>query len=260
MHICQLSPSKLFRRSNFGDLSRLAFLAGILTIFSLGCKKGSDIEPKPNPSPKSVSDSISFQMDGKTHASNETNSTYIANGGANLKLLDTPVPGKKIWATIGHSSLYSSVDSVYFSYGKEFVNSTNNMFKISFGKGFHVKNLNPSGNMWYPKDIRNILDMGKHNFATDYRNFNLIDGVSFDFYKLGTSGMPERPHTNSPDDYSQQDAKFEIFKKEQINEDTYRIEAKFEMNIYDADRKKHRVTNGFLRFTIYRDFIVNKLF
>lgn len=56
--------------------------------------------------------------------------------------------------------------------------------KGSFGKGLHVKDMNHLGNIWYPKDIKNMLDKGTQDFATDYQSTNTIDGVSFNVYRI----------------------------------------------------------------------------
>lgn len=99
-----------------------------------------------------------------------------------MRSLDAPVAGMKSWGTIGGRNYYSSVDSIYLSYGRTFSGSGNyGNLNISFGKGFHVRDLNYIGSMWYAKDIRNMLDRGKQGFAIDYQSPNSINGVSFVF-------------------------------------------------------------------------------
>jgi len=268
MHLIQLSKSVLLLTSNFRKMFRLAFLVtGMFIVFFTGCKKGSisgvEVEPVPNPNanPISISDSIYFEVDGKVYTSNSAFGTSIGNSGTDMKLSNIPVEGRKSWGTLGSMYFTSSVDSIYLSYGRTFVNSSNyGDLNISFGKGFHVRDLNYIGALWYTRDIRNILDKGKQEFAIDYGSTNSINGVSFDVGRLGRTARPEYTFKDFPGAYLQDDAHFEITKKEQIDKDRYLIHASFEMNLYDVDHKKHRATKGFLRLSIYRGFAQVDLF
>lgn len=232
-----------------------------------GCKKddtaGVEVDPisDPNAIPLSLSDSIYFEIDGKPYISNNAFSTSIANSGVHMKLSDVLMQGRKDWGMIAGKHYTSSADSIYMSYGRTFVSSGNyGNLDISFGKGFHVKDLNQIGALWYTKDVRNILEKGKQEFAIDYQSTNSIDGVFFDIAGLGRTGKPEYSFGGSSGNYQQNDAHFEITKKEQVDKNRYRIFASFEMNLYEANGKQRRATKGFLRLTVYSDFFQVDLF
>ncbi|EDM38658.1 hypothetical protein PBAL39_21335 [Pedobacter sp. BAL39] len=229
--------------------------------FFTGCKKDNFKTNEPEPNPITLADSIYFEVDGRAYKSNHSNLVGVGNKGANMKLSDIPLAGQKAWGTIGLQSYYSSVDSIYFSYQRGFdVSDDSGDITITFGKASHVRDLNAVGRVWYLKDIRDILDTGKQEFAVDYESANSINGVSFVIYKFGTTCMPEHTFDDSSDPNLQNDAHFKITKKEQIDKDRYRIYAEFEMNIYDRGRNKRRVTKGFLRLTVDRVFTYADLF
>lgn len=265
MHIIQFSKSVAFSKSNFRNIFRLVLIAGVFMVCFTGCKKGGvsgvEVESLPKPKPISLSDSIYFEVDGKVYTANNTFSVSIGNSGANMRFLDAPVAGMKSWGTIGGRNYCSSVDSIYLSYGRTFSGPDNyGNLNISFGKGFHVRDLNYIGAMWYPKDIRNMLDKGKQGFAIDYQSTNSINGVSFVVNRLGRTGRPEFSFDDSSDSSLQDDAHFEITEKEQVDKGRYRISARFEMNLYDDNSKKHRATKGFLRLNVYSGFFQVDLF
>ncbi|SMD18527.1 hypothetical protein [Pedobacter nyackensis] len=265
MHIIQVSKSVALSKSNFRNMFRLALITGVFIVCFTSCKKGGisgvEVEPVPNTKQISLSDSIYFEVDGKVYTANSVFSMGIGNSGANMRFLDAPVAGRKNWGTLGGKSYYASVDSIYLSYGKSFSgpNDYGNLH-ISFGKGFQVKDLNYIGAMWYAKDIRNMLDKGKQEFAIDYQSTNSIDGVSFVVDRLGRTGRPEFSFDDSSDSSLQDDAHFEITEKEQVDKDRYRISARFEMNLYDDKGKKYRATKGFLRLNVFRFFWQTDLF
>ena len=227
----------------------------MLTSFITGCKKDSikDIDTGTDQAtPINLSDSIYFTVNGKVYTSNTVWSVGVGNSGVNMKFLDAPVTGMKSWGVARGKSYYSPVDSIYFNYQKSFSNANDN-YKVSFGKGFHVRDMNPAGNMFFPKDILSMLAQGEQKFATDFQNFNAIDGFWFSSDRLGSTGTPEYSFED-PAAYPQKDAHFEITKKEQVDKNSYLIEARFEMNLYDAEHKKNRVTNGFLRLTVHHEW------
>ncbi|MES2454923.1 MAG: hypothetical protein V4594_05270 [Bacteroidota bacterium] len=248
-------------KSDLRNILRFTLLTGMLASFITGCKKDSirDIDTDPDQiTPISLSDIIYFTVNGKVYTSNTVWSAGVGNSGVNMKFLDAPVTGMKSWGTVRGKSYYSPVDSIYFHYQKTFSNGNDN-YKVSFGKGFHVRDMSYAGTMFFPKDIRSMLAKGEQKFATDYQSFNAIDGFWFASDRLGSTGVPEYSFED-PATYPQADAHFEITKKEQIDQNSYRIEARFEMNLYDAEHQKNRVTNGFLRLTVYREWWGTVLF
>ncbi|HKG07486.1 MAG TPA: hypothetical protein VKB19_13545 [Pedobacter sp.] len=251
MNVIPLLQSSAFSKSALRNVLRLVVFAGVVAFFFTGCKKDRivDVETDPDPTtPISLSDSIYFEVDGKAYSSNEISGRGMGNSGAKVRFLDAPAEGMKNWGSVQGRLYYSPVDSIYFSYEVNFSSPDRN-YTLSFGQGLHVRDMNSVGTMWYPKDIRNMLDKGERAFATDYQSFN-SDGVWFAFSYFGSTGMPEYSFEDSSD-YPQNDARFEITKQEQVDENRYRIEGKFETNLYNAEQKS-RATNGFVRITVYK--------
>ncbi|MGF1925314.1 MAG: hypothetical protein ACQUHE_14145 [Bacteroidia bacterium] len=251
--------------THYQKLFKIIPIIGAIMLLFIGCKKEHVIDIKPTissekPNPLSLADSIYFEVDGKAYALNNIFSSGIYNGGAGMRQLDKPVAGMRDWGFSGGKSVYAPVDSIYFSYFKAFSSSKlSQTVHVYFGKGFHTRDMNKFGTLWCPKDIRKILQKGEQEFATDYRSSNSIDGVYFAFNNFGSSGMPEFTF-DAVDKYPQGESNFEIINTEQINENYYRIQAKFKVNIYDGNRGKHSVTKGFLRLTISRDWLNARFF
>lgn len=220
---------------------------GLFTLLCTGCEKGSTIGVEVEQEPNAYkTDSIYLEVDGKAYSKNSVNTIFYLNSGVDMKYLTAPVKGMKNWTSDEGRGFYSPVDSIYFSFGKGFDPGC----RVSFSKGFHAKELNHlGGDIWFPKDIRKILQKGKQEFAVDAANTNFFDGVSITLVGLGGTGMPAFNYRESPEKYNQDDATFEIIEAEQVTEDNYRIEARFEVNIYQGDRKL-RVTKGYLRLNI----------
>lgn len=265
MSIIPLLKQIFASQTYYQKLFKIIPVIGAMVLLSTGCKKERVVDIKPiiiaeKPNPLSLTDSIYFEVDGKTYALNNIFSIGVYNGGAGVRPLDKPVAGMRDWGFIGGKSIYAPVDSIYFSYFKAFSSSkVSQTVRVYFGRGFHTKDMNKFGALWYPKDIRKILQKGEKGFATDYQSSNTMDGVYFAFNNFGSSGMQEHSF-DSVNKYPQDDAEFEIIKTEQINENYYRIEAKFKVNIYDGDSSKYSVTKGFLRLTIGRDWINTRFF
>ncbi len=254
MYIIPYLQSATLSKLSILKLFRLALMAVAFTICFTSCKKDNvpeiETEVKPDPEPVILPDSIYFEVNGTSYTSKDVWSVGMGNSGVRLKLLDGPVENMKDWGTIDGKIYSSPVDSIYFHYKKSFGGSAGNA-TLSFGKGFHVRDMVKAGSMWYPKDIRKMLDKGKQDFAVDFQNINAIDGVCFSFDPFGESGMGEF-NFKDVSDFPQDDSHFEIMKKEQVDSDRYRIEAEFELNLYDAEGKKTRLTNGFVRFSVYK--------
>jgi len=265
MNITYLLKQVFTSKANYQKLFKILTIIGAVVLLSTGCKKERVIDTKPisspeKPNPLSFADSIYFEVDGKTYALNSTFSNGVYNGGVGVRPLDKPLPGMRDWGSRGGKLIYAPVDSIYFSYFKAFSSSkVNQTVHVYFGKGFHTRDMNKFGALWYPKDIRKILQKGEQEFATDHQSNNTLDGVYLAFNHFGSSGMPEFTF-DAVDKYSQDGANFEIINTEQINENYYRIQAKFNLNVYDVNRGKYNVSKGFLRLTVSRDWHNTRFF
>jgi hypothetical protein len=229
---------------------------GMLTILFTSCKKNElvEVEPEPEQKDRYLPDSIYFEIEGKNYSSKSTYSSFVLNSGPDLKYLNAPKPGMKQWAggIEQGPGYYSPVDSIYYGYGTAFESPIGRGYRVAFYKGFHTRNLKNIGAMWYPQDMRKMLAKGKLGFATDAENRNSLDGVSIILSGFGTTGLPDTHLQASIEKYSQDDSYFEITKTEQVSEDLYRIEARFEVNVYQEDSKL-RVTKGYLLLNIPRE-------
>jgi len=237
----------------------LALLASA-TLLIPSCKKGTpvDIPVLPEPEPQSTwkTDSVSYQIGNQVFAGlpDFSGLSSIMNGGYRMKYFDKPDAGMKAYRTFGSTGRgwYSPIDSIYFACGTYFRINGSNEFKIAFAKGFHTKDMKKYGSFYFPADTRKMLPKGRLTFATDFENTNAKEGVAISVGAFGRTGMPESAFENSVDKYSQEDAMFEILKTEQIDEDHYRVEAIFEINLYDAGGNKNRLKNGYIRFTVQK--------
>lgn len=233
----------------------LAFVAGI-TLFISSCKKSTsiDVPETVEPEPKAKFDSVYFEIEGKSYAGKPDigGINSVGNMGYRMRYLEAPEEGMKIYQGYGDSKngWYASTDSIYFTAGNSYETSRYESLHIDFCQGMPKSNMTEYGSFYFPTDTRKMFKKGKLGFATDFQNENFKNGVSISFENFGRTGKPEWSHGESPEGYTQDDSTFEIINTEQIDENSYFVEAKFELNLYDKERVKHRVTNGYLRFTL----------
>jgi len=220
------------------------------------CKKGTpvDLSVIPAPEPKFIPDSVYFEINGRTYSAvpDLMGMTSFSNSGYRMKYLEAPEAGMKIYHGYGTRGWYATTDSIYFSCGNRYQTVGNGVFVVSFSQGFHKRDMNIYGSVYFPADSRNMFRKGKLSFASDYESNNFKDGVTISISGYGRTGKPEFAFEESIEDYSQDDSAFEIIKTEQVDKDTYFVEAKFALNLYDNNRTKHRVTNGYIRFRLMK--------
>jgi hypothetical protein len=239
-------------------LSRLLFLAFVASamLFTLSCKKEITVDVPPTTEPESEikPDSVYFEIEGKSYsaAPDIRGMNGIRNGGYRMKYLDAPKEGMTIYHGSGSpgQGWYAATDSIYFSCYNTYRTKSYEGFDIAFSQGFHKNDMSKYGSFYFPADTRNMLKKGKQSFATDYESLEYTNGVSISFATYGRTGEPEFAYQESLANYPQDDSVFEIINTEQIDKEHYFVEARFELNLYDKNRTKHRVTNGYIRFTL----------
>lgn len=234
----------------------LALVASATLLIS-SCKKSTPVNPVEVPTvpeTKFKRDSVHFEIAGKSFSGEPDliGMTSIGNSGYRMRYLDAPADGMTIYHEYGMTGRgwYAPADSIYFSCGNTYRTDNYEAFTISFNQGFHKKDMNKYGSFYFPMDVRNLLKKGKLGFATDYESTNSKNGVAISFDRYGRTGRPEYAYEQLIAKYPQDDSVFEIVKAEQIDKDSYDVEAKFELNLFDQNGTKHRVTNGYIRFTL----------
>lgn len=233
----------------------LAFVASI-ALFISSCKKRTPVDvPVPiEPKPKAKFDSVYFEVGGKTYSAKPDlgGMNSMGNSGYRMKYLDGPTEGMTIYTEYGMSKKgwYAPTDSIYFYCENTYRQDGDAVFKISFSQGFHKNEMSKYGSFYFPNDTRNMLRKGKLSFATDFESTNSKNGVAILAGRYGRTGKPEFDYKEPLTNYPQDDSVFEIINTEQINKNSYLVEAKFELNLYDDNRVKHRVKNGYIRFTL----------
>lgn len=233
----------------------LAFFASA-TLFISSCKKNSpvDIPGTTVSEPKSKFDSVYFEIEGKSFSAKPElgGMNSVGNNGYRMRYLEAPEEGMKVYVEYGESKKgwYAAADSIYFTFANDYTRGSERPFTISFSQGLHKNNMTKYGSFYFPNDTRNLLKKGKLSFASDYESTNFKDGVAISFGNYGRTGKPEYAFEESLANYPQDDSVFEIINTEQIDKESFFVEAKFELNLYDKDRTKHRVTKGYIRFTL----------
>lgn len=234
----------------------MGLVTSMSMLFISSCKKGTsvDLSVIPEPKPKFIRDSVYFEINGRTYSAvpDLMGMSSVSNSGYRMKYLTAPEAGMKIYTEYGMTGRgwYATTDSIYFSCGNTYRTADNGVFEVSFSQGFHKRDMNSYGSFYFPVDSRNMLRKGKLSFASDYESNNFKDGVAISFSGYGRTGKPKSAFEVSIADYSQDNSVFEIIKTEQVDKDTYFVEAKFALNLYDNNRAKHRVANGYIKFRL----------
>ncbi len=224
------------------------------------CKKQQkEVVPAPAASvtknPVSYSDSISFSIGSQLYVFGSRYKAGISNRAIDVKPSPTKIPGGKLAEETGGFYWYGVPDSTLYSvfYGFPSVVSGNEL-DVSFTKRYKDGVLTRQGALLVADNHLDIIKKGKQSFAVDYDKENTMDGIVIELYKQGkflTTAIPGSSilvRSNLKNDI-QNNSSFEITKVEQIQDDRYVVEARFDVNLFDEDAKLYRAANGFLRFT-----------
>ncbi|WP_316793698.1 hypothetical protein [Pedobacter frigoris] len=242
----------------------LAFVASTSLFFS-SCEKGTpvDVPVTPVKEINSRYDSVYFKIGEKSFSGEPVfmGMSGMGNSGYRMRYLDAPKDGMTIYTGYGMTGKgwYAPTDSIYFFCNNVYQTDHDVAFRISFSQGFHKKDMNIYGGMYFP-DVRSFIKKGKLSFATDHESTNSKNGVAISFDTYGRTGKPESAFEASLANYPQDDSVFEIVKTEQIGKDYYYVEAKFELNLYGKNGIKHRVRDGYIRFTLMGRNVFGYLF
>lgn len=231
----------------------LALVTALL--FVTACKKGSD-NPKAEPEPKpeiKYSDSLYFKIGDRIYQGKEVNIGGVSNGKTNIKPFKSRIVGRELSYETGGMFWYGDVDSTYYGVKTGF-NLNDASVEIIFTKKMLTTNLLKDISINVYQNNEDFFKIGKRSFATDYEMENSTEGVVLEvsdrkqIYKSRlTSSRPGFSIFSRPDigDNIQKDSKFEILKVINLSDDIILIQAKFELNLFDAEGEKYKLTEGF---------------
>ncbi|GAA4320855.1 hypothetical protein GCM10023149_20350 [Mucilaginibacter gynuensis] len=238
------------------NLNRYAALI-IVLLFLFSCKKDNH-ETIADPVPEKVinyQDSISFSINDKQYTFDDKYSYGIGNQPINIKRSATVINNGKLAYETGGYYWYGVQDSTLYSVVyKVLSRQAANTFSIDFTKKFADKTLQGGIHLLYPKSNLEVFKLGKQSFAVDLDKENTLEGISInlagaDINKSLSTDVPGFSILIRSDlkNDIQNNSTFEITKIEQLKDNIYAIEAKFEVNLFDIDAKQYRLKNGFMR-------------
>ncbi|OWK72262.1 hypothetical protein [Pedobacter sp. AJM] len=213
------------------------------------CKKGDPVIESKNPL-ELLKDSASYSINGKTYISMgiEKNWTYTTQ--SNLKI------------TSGENFNYLLVgdkDSLLFvreySIKAPYTNIALSFIKIYNKNETEFANENNGGYLNYPKNKTDIFSPGSYKYSTEFNRSNSTSGIAFTLinqqgiYKsYSQSDLGKQPSVTQID---QKDSKFEIISLKK-QESGYLLEAKFNLNVFDENKKLLKIENGYMRVSILK--------
>lgn len=232
------------------------YILSVLLLFA-ACKKNELTPPKTEDIETETlyKDSISFVVNGKQYVCSDRYLVGSGNRQINLKPYSTKIIGRRSAVETGNFYYYGSADSTM--YEAHFGFSSRPEFsdiKFIFSKHYRNSDLKQNISLLVPPDNSELLQLGKQSFSVDYEQENTTEGVALEA-RLG--GIPGQLSTYIPG-FSiliktnlpktlQDNSNFEIVKVQKLDRGFYLIEAKFELNLYDANAKLYRVEKGFMR-------------
>lgn len=226
--------------------------AAIALLFFAACKKDDQIgEPIEKPDPiESLKDSASYTIDGKAY-----NSIGIEKGGT-----FTTQSNLKITSGVNFNyELAGDKDSLLFV--REFnIRASYTNIAISFIKIYHKNETentseNNGGYLNYPKNKIDIFSPGVYKYSTDFYRSNSTSGIAFTVIKqqgvYKSYGQTDlgKPASIVPDD--QNGSRFEIISLKK-RKSGYLLEVKFNVNVFDENKKQLKIENGYLRLSVLK--------
>ncbi|MGI4803416.1 MAG: hypothetical protein ACRYFL_01495 [Janthinobacterium lividum] len=228
----------------------LHFYLFVLSLILFSCKKESSSVIEEKKESLSISDSCSFSINGKTYVYTGIGSSGEGNRDANLKLDSITHDGSYIYSGDKDSVYYSSVCRFY---PPLLSNSQPSPVAFIFIKKFlksqMVKNF---GNLYVPNatDNYNLYYLGEHPYATDYDRENSQNGVALEVGNLSSYIPLWRRYPSSLKSDYQSNSKFEVTSYKKQTNGRYVLEAKFSVNLLDAEEKITRLESGYLRLHV----------
>ncbi|MDQ0637333.1 hypothetical protein QF042_000898 [Pedobacter sp. W3I1] len=221
----------------------------IALFFFAACKKDNPIiEPKN--ALELLKDSASYSIDGKTYNAIgiEKNWTYTTQ--SNLKITS---------GVNFNYQLEGDKDSLLFvreySIRAPYTNIAISFVKIYNKNETEFTNENNGGHLNYPKNKTNIFSPGLYKYSTEFYRSNSTSGIAFTlinqqgvFKSYSQSDLGKQASVTQSD---QNGSKFEIIslKKRKLD---YLLEAKFNLNVFDENKKQLKIENGYLRLSILK--------
>ncbi|MBE5321314.1 hypothetical protein IM793_19285 [Pedobacter sp. MR2016-19] len=221
----------------------------IALFFLAACKKESPkVEPKD--SLELLKDSASYSIGGKTYSAIgfEKNWTYTTQ--SNLKI------------TSGVNFNYlleGDKDSLLFvreySIRAPYTNIAISFIKIYNKNETELTNENNGGHLNYPINKTDIFSPGLYKYSTEFYRSNSASGIAFTVinqqgvYKSYSQSDLSKPASVTQLD--QKDSKFEIISLKK-RKSGYLLEAKFNVNVFDENKKPLKIENGYLRLSILK--------
>lgn len=238
-------------------MSNLKFCAVMLVLLLLAACKKESTDVFPEEQALAYADSLSFEIDGKAYSFDERNSSGFGNSQVNIKPYSDTISGQKWAYRTGNRYWYGENDSTlyYILYELGSQKETGSA-KISFSKKFHNDQLRKSkSTLSIPSDHLGILKEGRQTFAVDFGMENTTEGVALEVHlaELPSALTSYRPGFSivvRPDlDMSmQKNSSFEIIKVQRIDDNLMFVQAKFALNLFDAEGKLYRLENGYAEF------------
>ena len=233
-------------------------LIALIIICASSCKKNTSETLHETKTEVILKDSVSFIVNNTQYVFNEKNTFGVSNRAVNIKPSKTLIKDGKLGIETGGVYWYGTKDSTMYSVFQRLgSNKLGEEFGISFNKRFSDNQLHKSAALLVPKDNAEIFRLGKIPFAVDLDKENTMDGISIDFRAPGLTknlstvipGFSILVRSGLKKDI-QDNSSFEITKIEKIQDSTYLLEAKFELNLFNTDEQLYRVKNGFLRLRV----------
>ncbi|WP_432714012.1 hypothetical protein [Pedobacter sp.] len=231
---------------------KLKYLLGLSIIFMLAAcdKENTELETEAEPPLELLKDSVSYTVNGEKYTSSNVERASIYTTESNTKI------------TSGVNFNYliqGDKDSILFV--RDFtIKAVNSFMFLSFIKVYsnaETTNTNENNGSYlnFPKNKTDMFSTGMYKYSTDFWRDNSISGIAIrmintrgDFKSYGENDLSKPASITQTD---QQNSKFEIISLQKRKSD-YLLEAKFNLNVFDAKKQVQKIENGYLRFSILK--------
>lgn len=222
--------------------------AALVFVMLSACSK-RDV-PQPDNAEKSINDSVSYVVNGKKYTSNT-------------------VEKGMTWTTQSNTKITSGVNFNYLIQGDQdsllfvrdiTIKADQSYMILSFIKIYHKDETvfaseNNGGWLQYPKDRTAIFAPGPYKYVTDLWRGNSTSGIAVRIINVNgefrTWGQTDLGKPASVTQADMQGSKFEITSIQKRKSD-YLIEGKFNVTVFDENRKLQRIEDGYLRFSVLK--------
>ncbi|HMI02768.1 MAG TPA: hypothetical protein VK541_09820 [Pedobacter sp.] len=221
-------------------------LAIALFLF-VACQKDMPLSEPQAPS-EILKDSASFTIDGKAYTSGKIEKGTTLTTQSNLKITS---------GVNFNYLLQGDKDSILFV--RDYTIKANGSFMIiSFIKVYSNSETestqeNNGGYLYYPKNKTDMFSVGRYKYSTDFWRDNSISGIAIrvisDRGDLKSYSQSDLGKPASVTQADQKESKFEIISL-QKRDSGYLLEAKFNLNVFDENKRSQKIENGYLRCSV----------